>query len=497
MSLNTRMILGVLASALCTALLAAAATLGMSQMRGHFTAAADQYDELRSIYEIGHRAALVRATLETPEPDRATILRQLAAAQRELDALRAGPYGPGAGGALDAPIEAIAADLASMRRRVETATALAGATGELDRAIGRVATLAGEAKTSIIKNRSLASAEFDRAQIAMALWLALAIAVSLAAGLLQRRAVMRPVRALDRAVSQLADADFTCRVPPQGASELRRLVQRFNEMSDEIRRLHDSMQAQVETRTRQLARAERLAGLGRLAAGVAHEINNPLAIIAGHAESAARRLERRPEDPESSERAAQALTIITEEAFRCREITSELLNLAAPSAGREAAIDAARLTERAVRLARGLPSAAGRAIDLRVEPGAGGALVTGDEPQLLQVLINLIANGLEACAGEGGRVRVAVRRETEALAIEVADNGRGMTEPELAKAFDPFQTSKPRRGLAGAGLGLTVSHAIIDRHGGRIEAASDGPGNGSTLTIRLPIRATAEVAVHA
>jgi two-component system, NtrC family, sensor kinase len=317
-------------------------------------------------------------------------------------------------------------------------------------------------------------------------------------GVRQYRSIMGPVRALDRAVTRIAGIELDHRVPEQGDREFRRLIGEFNRMSATIQRLHESMSRQVEIKSRQLVRSERLASVGTLAAGLAHEINNPLGIIAGYAQTTLRRLDRAADDESRREalaRAGQTLRVICEEAFRCRDIAGRLLEMARPGEEEPKPVVLAAVAREAIELVQHLPVASGRGLECRIEERDARVACLGQSAELLQVLINLLTNALEATEPGSGRVVISMADAEDRAIVEVLDNGCGMDEETVARAFDPFFTDKPRRGLSGvggtaggggSGLGLSISHAIVERHGGRLFAQSDGPGRGSTFTVELP-----------
>ncbi len=236
--------------------------------------------------------------------------------------------------------------------------------------------------------------------------------------------------------------------------------------------------------------SERLASVGYLAAGVAHEINNPLGIITGHAELALRGLKHGADAP-AVQQTMQSLQVICEESFRCKEIIRKLLTLAKPvpggAAGRER-LALAQSVQEVVEMVQGLPVCQGR--KLKVEAaGAGATTVLANPSEMRQVILNLVSNALQATAGMNeGCVTLTVRPSGGEVEMVVQDNGRGMTPESVARVFEPFYTQK--RGSAaessGTGLGLSIVHAIVREHGGRIVAQSAGPGRGSCFTMVLP-----------
>ncbi|MCA9297317.1 MAG: HAMP domain-containing histidine kinase, partial [Phycisphaerales bacterium] len=172
------------------------------------------------------------------------------------------------------------------------------------------------------------------------------------------------------------------------------------------------------------------------------------------------------------------------------------LGMARPRGQDDAVVDIVATVERAATLVRALPVARNREIRVRCHGISDETEVRGDPAQILQVLINLIANGLEACPPDAGCVELTVDHHADAVVIAVTDNGIGMNEETLRHAFDPFFSDKAQRGLVGTGLGLAVSHAIAERHGGQLLAHSDGADCGSTFTLELPIRVREETLCH-
>jgi signal transduction histidine kinase len=221
-------------------------------------------------------------------------------------------------------------------------------------------------------------------------------------------------------------------------------------------------------------RSEKLAALGTLAAGVAHEINNPLATISMSAEALQKRL---PSD--SGE--VRYLTAIQEEAHRCRGIIQDLSDLARGGSLDREPVEPEELAREALRIVRrnaNLPSAE---IGLSIPDGL--PLLSADRGKLLQVLVNLLSNGVEA-AGEGGNVHLTARRQDGRLTFEVADDGQGIPAHLLERIFEPFYTDKDR----GVGLGLALCHRIAELHGGDLSADSPGPGRGAVFRLRLPLK---------
>jgi len=234
----------------------------------------------------------------------------------------------------------------------------------------------------------------------------------------------------------------------------------------------------------QLARSRRLATIGQLAAGVAHEINNPLAAITTCAEATLLELRARPEtaDPASERKWDYYLEEIVRQTLRCKEITRGLLDLARQRRARREPVDFNSLVERTARLSEQRGRERRIDFDVRLDPALGE--VATDEAMVRQVLDNLLSNALDAVT-EGGRVEVTTRLDGERACVEIADDGHGIPPGTLARIFDPFFTTKdPGRG---SGLGLAISLTLAEAMGGALTAESK-PGTGSRFRLWLPRR---------
>jgi len=474
MSVGRRLFWSLSALVACAALVGGVAIAGLVSLGRHHRSTEEQYEQLRAIYEVGQHAATARYLLDGDAP--ASLIRaQLLAATPAARRIDADGFG-------------LAVALEDAGRRLDDADRAAARTG-VNRALGQVVGLASSAESRIIANRAAATTRLRAIIGVMAGLLAVTGLAATVVGVRLYRSIMRPLAALNDAIGDLGDARLGARIAEQGDGEFRRLIAHFNRTSTGLAELHASMQERVEVKSRQLVRSERLAGIGSLAAGLAHEINNPLGIIAGYAETSLRRLRAMPQGPQRDELLAgieQTIQTICEEAFRCRDITRDLLTLAQPAEGELTTVQMPALVERAASLVGRLPIARDREIVVTTDGPASVLTCRGHAGQLLQVLINLLTNALEACPPDRGRVAVRLSRSMEGVAVSVTDDGCGMTPEQLARAFDPFFTDKPRRGQPGCGLGLSISHAIVERHDGRLYATSDGPGCGSTFCVELP-----------
>jgi two-component system NtrC family sensor kinase len=297
--------------------------------------------------------------------------------------------------------------------------------------------------------------------------------------------VFAPIKELQAGVHRVHEGNFDHPIRLGSQDELEELANEFNAMTARLREVYKDLARQVNERTRQLVRSERMVSVGFLAAGVAHEINNPLASIAFCAEA----LERRLQDllaraPGESEVVLKYLRMMQDEAQRCKQITQKLLDFSR-SGGRREPAELSHLVRDVIEVAQCLPNARGKRIDFRSD---GPVVAPVSVPDVKGVVLNMVVNALDSMA-EGGLLTVSLSTRGEFAEVMFADTGCGMTPDVLENLFEPF-FSRSRTGN-GTGLGLSVSHQIIDQHGGTIAAASPGPGQGSTFTVRLPLRAAA------
>ncbi|HET8624163.1 MAG TPA: ATP-binding protein [Gemmatimonadales bacterium] len=226
----------------------------------------------------------------------------------------------------------------------------------------------------------------------------------------------------------------------------------------------------------QLIQSEKMSAVGQLIAGIAHDLNNPLASVVGFADF----LAERPDVPASLR---EPLGVIREEAERASNIVKSLLGFARKQDRRRQPTPLKPLLEATLLLLRNELMARGCDSRLEVEPGLPAP--SADANQLQQVLVNLITNAAQAIASSGapGTIVVRGRRWLDGIAIDVIDDGPGMSEELAARVFDPFFTTKPEG--HGTGLGLSISHGIVKEHGGRITLMTE-QGRGATFTVQLP-----------
>ncbi len=323
------------------------------------------------------------------------------------------------------------------------------------------------------------------------------LAAVLLVSFLVARSTTRGLARIESAARALGAGELGVTLPEGGGDEVAQVSRTFNAMGRELQtsrvkleRWNEELQREVEARTRelkeahaQLVEAQKLAALGQLGAGVAHEINNPLTGILGHAQLL---LEEKPDGHPDRE----TLASIEALARRCREITQNLLRFSQqrPDPAFEE-VDLNRVVADAVALAEGQVRASGIPLDLDL--AAPPPRVNGDPGHLAQVVLNLVSNARTACAGKpGAGIAVSTARSGEEVEIRVRDGGKGIAPEHLPRIFEPFFTTKDQ--WSNVGLGLSVSYRIVSEHGGRIRVESR-PGEGSTFTVRLPAAPAATV----
>ncbi len=233
--------------------------------------------------------------------------------------------------------------------------------------------------------------------------------------------------------------------------------------------------------------AEKLTGIGRLASGVVHEINNPLATIAACTEALQNRLGEISNLPsEMQADFKEYLKLIEDETFRCKGITNSLLEFSRHRESQKITEDLNRLIEQTLRLVKHHPKL--KRLNLVIELTKDLPAINANEGQIIQVFIALISNACDAVSEESGQLTLRSKLcqvdGSQYAAVEFSDNGAGIAADMLTKIFEPFVTTKPFG--QGTGLGLAVCYGIISDHGGRIEVTSQ-PGRGTTMNVLLPI----------
>jgi signal transduction histidine kinase len=363
-------------------------------------------------------------------------------------------------------IEAGAAELDSIFSRAIVPAVLSGRTADAHLEHARALAVVGriQERTDLLAKRfedaigelqSFAQATRDRTVRWSVFFLVLAPVLAGGVAVYLGRKVARPVALLHAGAERLAAGDLDTRIAVGGDDEFGDLARQFN-----------TMVASLKQQQQRLLQSERLAGVGRLAAGVAHEINNPLGVILGYT----RLLRKKAVGP-----LADDLAVVEEEVLHCQEIVEGLLDFSRPvQVGTQPVALRALCDDVVARLAEASPTP-GVAVTV-----SGQGATTGTASKLRQVLLNLIKNAIEAAA-PAGRVDIQVDETHEFSRVTVRDSGPGLDAEARERLFEPFFTNKPR----GTGLGLAVSQAIARAHGGEIVADPPGAG-GACLVLCLP-----------
>ena len=348
---------------------------------------------------------------------------------------------------------------------------------------------------------SLAAADADvrAASRQFILYSALAIVFTLAAtGVFVWHFVHKPVRSLRAGTERLARGELGAQIPAASRDELGALAAAFNVMSrklseaqQEITRFTHTLEERVERKTAELSRAqdqmiqaEKLTSLGKLAAVVAHEINNPLSGILTYAKLMRKWVDRGETLEKRGVEMHDALSLIESESRRCGEIVRSLLTFARVAPMNVSDFDVQGVIRQCIKLVEHKLELGNITAEVTAEPRV--PLVQGDAGQIEQLLLALIMNAIEAMPREGN-LRVTVRStDSKTVAITVEDDGSGIDPALLPRLFDPFVTTKEEG--KGVGLGLAICKSIVDRHHGTIGVVSE-PGRGTTFTITLPAAA--------
>jgi signal transduction histidine kinase len=316
-----------------------------------------------------------------------------------------------------------------------------------------------------------ASAGLFRAQVgvlgAFLLALLAGSGAAAAAGAALARRITSPIEALRTAAARVAGGELGAQVGVRAEGEVGELVRAF-----------DAMSADLAAGRARLAQAERIAAWREVARRLAHEIKNPLTPIAMSVETL--RDARSGGRSDFDEIFDESTRAIGEEVRRLKRIVDEFGRFARLPPPERVPAEPEELAQAVLALFPAAPEG----IVLRREIAPGLPPVLADRDQILQVLLNLVRNALEAMAGPGGTLTLGARLDGEFVAISVADTGPGVARTDLPRLFEPYFTTKP----GGTGLGLAIARRIAEEHGGKLEAES-APERGATFTLRLPVAA--------
>ena len=330
----------------------------------------------------------------------------------------------------------------------------------------------------------IVSAEINLVLIGLTTLISLAFLIKF----LMDRFLNQPVKELIDGTHRVAQGDLDFQIPIHSEDELGIFGRSFNQMTQDLKRAKDALtewgnqlEHLVDERTRdlreaqeRLVRSEKLASLGKLSAGVAHEINNPLTGVLTFSQLL---MEQFP--PESSEH--QDLKVIHQETLRCRKIVRGLLEFSRQTAPEKRPVDIRVLLEEVLNIVTNQESFQ----NIQLEKQIDGEIpsLMADLDQLKQVFFNIVINASEAMV-DGGTIKIRTEwlKERSQVAVYFEDNGPGISATDLDKLFDPFFTTKEM----GTGLGLAVSYGIIKAHRGNIEITSK-LGEGCQVTVTLPV----------
>ena len=286
-----------------------------------------------------------------------------------------------------------------------------------------------------------------------------------------------PIRKLEKITKKIASGDFSEAIEVSGRDEIASLERSFNQMEEKLKSAMDSLGKTVEMlqeKQAQLVEAEKLASIGKLAAGIAHEINNPLTSVLTFSSLL---LEQCPEDDPRHGR----LKMIVKETTRARNIVRHVLSFAKEAPLRTEKININQPVTEIVESLIAQEAFKGIELDLDLAKDLPDIFI--DPVQIGQVVLNILLNATHAIISPG-KIQVYTRAAGNFIELIVSDTGKGIPEEHLQKIFDPFFTTKDKS--KGTGLGLAVSYGIIKKHGGDIEVRST-VNEGSTFIVRLPL----------
>jgi signal transduction histidine kinase len=289
--------------------------------------------------------------------------------------------------------------------------------------------------------------------------------------------ISTPIRKLEKITKKVSQGDFSETIEVRGSDEIASLEVSFNQMEDMLQDAMASLEKTVEIlqeKQTQLVEAEKLASIGKLAAGIAHEINNPLTSVLTFSSLL---LEQCPEDDPRHGR----LKMIVKETTRARNIVRHVLSFAKEAPLRTEKIN---LNQPVTEIVESLiAQEAFKGIELEMDLANELQDIFIDPVQIGQVVLNILLNATHAITPPG-KIRVSTRSAGNFMELIISDTGKGIPEENLQKIFDPFFTTKDKS--RGTGLGLAVSYGIIKKHGGDIEVRSIAE-KGSTFIVRLPL----------
>ncbi|HEY7096123.1 MAG TPA: ATP-binding protein [Terriglobales bacterium] len=327
------------------------------------------------------------------------------------------------------------------------------------------------------------------------------LAIAVLSWLFVWRVVGEPIKLLKDGTERLAAGDLGYQIDVRAHDEVGELASSFNGMSLQLRSANEeivswakTLEDRVEQKSRELKRAhddmlhvEKMASVGKMAAVVAHEINNPLAGILTYAKLLRKWVDRGLAGPEQTQEALQCLDLVAGESRRCGDLVKNLLTFSRTSPMNVEPADMNAIFDRCARLVQHQLELSTIQLHLQLEENAPPVLC--DAAQIEQVILALTMNAIEAMPRGGNLwLNTSVNEKTDEFQMQVRDDGMGIPQEILPQIFEPFLTTKERG--HGVGLGLAISRTIMDRHKGRIEVQSEA-GKGTTFTLSLPLQSEA------
>lgn len=307
----------------------------------------------------------------------------------------------------------------------------------------------------------------------------LVVLAALVLSLLLARRIAEPLAELRDGARRMGSGDLTHRIAVRDADEIGQVAAEFNRMGEALgesyRRLQQREQVkseQLHKVTQQLVESEKLAAVGQLAAGVAHEINNPMGIASLY-------VQQLLESGQLSATQEEKLRVVERHAERVGRITQGLLDFARARQYRREPFDVAEVVRAAIEGQK--PRLEAAQVEVFLDVGEGTLAIVGDGQQMQQVFENLLLNAVQAI-GAKGSVWVEVGRDGEEIAVRVADSGPGIAREHIDHIFEPFFTTKDVG--EGTGLGLAISYGTVKAHGGRMHA-ENGPEGGAVFVVVL------------
>jgi signal transduction histidine kinase len=300
------------------------------------------------------------------------------------------------------------------------------------------------------------------------------ILVAAIGGVIVSRRITRPLERLSNAVRKIGKGEFDVNVAIRSSDEIGELSTSFNNMAGELK----DREASLKNAQHALVQSEKMAAVGTLSAGLAHEVKNPLSAVLGYAQLSKRKLDQ----PEALKK---HLDTIENETRRCNEIIGNLMQFSRQEKGEHSRISVNDVVRKSIGIVDHQLSL--KNVRIGSELAEDISAISGNANQLQQVLMNLMINAQQAIGDDGGTVDVATFVENGSVLITVSDTGPGIDKDVAAKIFEPFYTTKPAG--QGTGLGLSVTYGIIQDHGGDISVVRADSG-GAKFVITLPVESS-------